>query len=292
VPDVRAHLLNLAFNQAYPEDKRRAGDRQWLRWLAANMGEDRNLRWWQIPSWTPAWRQQTAISLVVGVALGFALGVALSPPGATVGAVLGIVRARFLWPPKTSIARWKPRRPTSTELGRGAALGIGVGGCNLFLMPLLGLWVACTAGVFLALQTVMTFLITHVWSAPMDDEDDLTMAESRAAVRRSYQLAGLTFGLGIALSNALWTGGAYAYLISNDGAVAAGVTMGTTVGIAAALPLLLTPSLAACQLCFFLTGRRVNFTTLLREAHQRKILTQTGSLYQFRYPELQDELRM
>jgi hypothetical protein len=50
--------------------------------------------------------------------------------------------------------------------------------------------------------------------------------------------------------------------------------------------------LAACQLCFFLTGRRVNFTTLLREAHQRKILTQTGSLYQFRYPELQDELRM
>ncbi len=295
---IQGHLLARTFNRAYPEERGWAAKREWLRWLAVNMGQDRNLRWWQIPSWTPVWRQRTVISLLAGLLVGGALGMVISPLGAVIGAALGIVRAGFLGAMKEPVVRWAPRRPAARELRIALTFAFFQAACTLALAYFIDFWIACCGAVLFAILNAAVYLITHVWVTGIRDGDDLSPLRSQATSSMGYRLAGITFGLSLAASNGLWGWAGYSWLAKAHAlpggggvAVALGLAFGLTIGIAGGMPMILVPSLGMCQLFFTLTGRPVNFTALLREAHMLKILRQVGSVYQFASAELQDEIR-
>jgi WD40 repeat protein len=60
--DLRSHLIERVLVEAYPRDDQRSQARQWLSWSAHHMGTDRDLGWWQIPTWVPRWKLQLAMA--------------------------------------------------------------------------------------------------------------------------------------------------------------------------------------------------------------------------------------
>jgi len=298
--EVQGYLLARFLDCAYPEHDAWAADRHWLRWLAAQMGDDRNLRWWQIPDWTPAWRRRGVLTLLSALLVCAALGLAVSAAGAVAGGVLGAVRSAFLFPLKKTAPRWNPRRPTPGELAAMLGLGIAQGGLCLALAFALSPLTVAAAAIILAVANSLVYLVTRVWSADVTDDDDLAPARSEASSRRARTLAGVTFGLSMAASNAVWAWAFCAllsrqapdlhHLISGTFTVALALAFGLTAGCAAGLPIFWHTSLTMSELFFRLTGRPVHFMALLQRAHNRKILRQAGSIYQFRSAELQAEL--
>jgi hypothetical protein len=69
------------------------------------------------------------------------------------------------------------------------------------------------------------------------------------------------------------------------------LAFGLTVGCVVGLPVLWHKSLGMSQLSLLLAARPVNLA-ILQEAHERKLLRQVGSVYQFRSAEFQAALRM
>ncbi|MEV0703297.1 hypothetical protein AB0I53_36000 [Saccharopolyspora sp. NPDC050389] len=65
------HLLARSLTLAYPDSAEHAHATRWLSWIAEHMGSSRDLRWWDIPTWTPRWQ------LLLGLGAGVAVGVAL-----------------------------------------------------------------------------------------------------------------------------------------------------------------------------------------------------------------------
>jgi uncharacterized membrane protein len=75
---LRGHLLDQVLSAAYPDVSEREHINYWLGWLAHHMntrrfGATRDLVWWRIPGWVPAWRVGLAGTLVGGLAAGLAL---------------------------------------------------------------------------------------------------------------------------------------------------------------------------------------------------------------------------
>ncbi len=67
---LREHLLDCALVAAYPDAAERAHAIRWLSWAAHRLASERDLGWWDIPSWVPRWRVQVpmvASAVLVGL---------------------------------------------------------------------------------------------------------------------------------------------------------------------------------------------------------------------------------
>jgi hypothetical protein len=87
---------------AYPDPAQRAHATHWLSWIARHMGTNRDLRWWDIPTWAPGWHSTLAFGLAFGLASVLAGGLAGLVMGPAGGLAVGLVRGRdrpcsWLW---------------------------------------------------------------------------------------------------------------------------------------------------------------------------------------------------
>ena len=93
VAAVREHLIDQLLVSAYPEERQRARAVSRLAWTARHMGASRDLRWWDIPTWVPAWQVHVARAVGFGLvgALGFGItfGLTSSDIGFAAAALVG-----------------------------------------------------------------------------------------------------------------------------------------------------------------------------------------------------------
>lgn len=74
VSTLRAHLVERSLVIAYPDECRRTYAIRWLAWIAHHMGTNRDLGWWEIPTWIP--RQQARLGVMIAAGItGVILGV-------------------------------------------------------------------------------------------------------------------------------------------------------------------------------------------------------------------------
>jgi hypothetical protein len=104
------HLLSRSLTLAYPKEDDYRHALYWLRWLAYRMSASRDLRWWDIPSWTPYWQRALPPSVMFGTAMGLVFGFGGGPTaGPLTGAltaVSGLIAGAIAGP---AFARGSPR---------------------------------------------------------------------------------------------------------------------------------------------------------------------------------------
>ena len=59
---LREHLIERVLEVAYPLAEQRSQATRWLSWLAHQMGTDRDLGWWEIPTGVPRWKLQMVMA--------------------------------------------------------------------------------------------------------------------------------------------------------------------------------------------------------------------------------------
>jgi hypothetical protein len=118
---LRADLLARVLLAAYPDQPAREHATRWLSWIAAHMGQSRDLAWWQIPTWTPQWQIKLAVGLVVGLVSGLVSGL-------VVGLVSGLAIASDIgYEPRTLEPRWPRPHDARAILTSGFGFGFGFG---------------------------------------------------------------------------------------------------------------------------------------------------------------------
>jgi hypothetical protein len=86
------HLLARSLALAYPDPAEHRHATRWLSWIAQHMDTSRDLRWWDIPTWTPRWQLRLAFGLTGGIAGGLAFGIV-----AGIGPAVQLVVAEVIW---------------------------------------------------------------------------------------------------------------------------------------------------------------------------------------------------
>ncbi|HEY3262945.1 MAG TPA: hypothetical protein VGJ95_22195 [Pseudonocardiaceae bacterium] len=273
------HLLARSLTLAYPDSAQREHATRWLSWIAQHMGTNRDLRWWDIPGWTPRWQRRLLVGLVVGVAFGFVFG--LAGNGLVVGLLGGLVFGlvgglvgRRVGEPKILTVRWPDRHELrhhvlglADGLGSGLVLGLGVG--------LVG---GVVVGLVLGLAFGLAVVLTYVWSRPFATQQAVSPLEVyRADCRRD-----LVFGLVGVLVTGVTAGVV--------GGVVVGAVVGLVVGPVVGLVVAEGPAfqLAVVEMIWRLRVHGVRFLPLLRTALDKQVLRQAGAVYQFRHAALQD----
>jgi hypothetical protein len=323
---VLTHLFGAFLDQAYPaftdhERKVRDANIHWLGWLAHNMGAQRDLHWWRIPTWNHRHLNRyigRAVAiwawLVVGVGLMGALTPLLSGFLAR-KAYKGISRytSTLTWKrveigPKT----WSTRRPSRRDLPQlrqGFILGIAasvMGGLVTSPISLPIIWLF--RGTFhprdpsfpptrlpMSLLAEIGWLIVggilmatiEAWTTPVTSSLAITPGRSyridcRVSIARALAVGG---GAGLTAGGvtSLITGTPSGFLVGIFTALAVGAGVGIATG--------LVPALKFFEFHLRLHGgRSVRFHRLCEDALSRHVLRQAGSAYQFRHAELQEYL--
>src|SRR5262249_62189043 len=72
------HLLAQTLVIAYPDQAERGHASRWLAWIAQHMGTNRDLCWWDIPTWMAGNRRALnhTVGLMFGLGLGLVFGLA------------------------------------------------------------------------------------------------------------------------------------------------------------------------------------------------------------------------
>jgi hypothetical protein len=320
---VLRHLLARSLILAYPEAAERKHAIQWLAWVASHMGVDRDLRWWDIPTWAPGWQRGLAAGLVGGLVFGLAVGLAVGLVGGQVsglaaglvfgvvfgvvgwlggGLVLGLVIRLDTSGPRSFAARWPDRRElgqvvvTGLGNGLGGAVGGALGGVLLFGQE--GVLVdrlvfGLVGGLLFMLVGGLLFGLVSVWNTPLATATATSPLEVYRLDRRRGLVLGPMFGLvggglvsGLLLSVVLGLRSELA-----DGLVA-GLFVGLFVGLGIGVVLGRGPAqqMVAVEVVWGLRLKPVSFMSLLQTALQRQVLRQAGAVYQFRHAALQDLL--
>lgn len=263
---LQRHLLARSLTLAYPDEAEYARARRWLSWIAQHMGNNRDLRWWDIPTWTPRWQLRLAAGLAGG-------------------------RSRE---PRALAVRW----PTRTELHRrrlrlvgGFAVGPVFGFAFWFVFGPAGSGNGLTYELAVGLVFGLVFGLAELWGTPLATAHAVGPLDVYRSDQRRTLVVGFAFGFAAGLAFGLALGPAYGYL-----GFAAGLTDGLAVGLVFGLVgglVGLGPAfqLPVVQMIWLLRGQRVRFVSLLHTALQRQVLRQAGAVYQFRHAALQDYLR-
>lgn len=316
------HLLARSLDLAYPDRAEREHALRWLSWIARRMGTSRDLRWWDIPTWIPAWQRRLAPGSSVGFVVGLMDGILL---GLTFGLTFGLAAWLTVWLtvgltagltaelevlPKSLFIR-RIDRTVGTRLVVGLVVGL-VGGFAVgfagalvggFALGLTfgfagtlrdGLVGGLVGGLTFGLAgglTSVPIVLTATWSRPLPFARSARPAETyRADLRRTIAVGltlGLTFGLAVGLTVGLAVGLTFGLTFGFVGGLTFGL-LGLTFGLAAASGPAL--ELAKAELVLRLRGQRVRFMPLLETALERQVLRQAGAVYQFRHAALQDLL--
>jgi hypothetical protein len=296
------HLLLGSLKHAYPDPTSREHATGWLSWIAHHMGTNRDLRWWDIPTWTELHRKlRLAFVLATGLAFVLAVGGALAAAGLValpVGRATELAVGLWggLWvgltgglaeQPRTMDVRWPNRREAASVLAFMLTTGLtfGLTGGLAF-----GLTVGLTGGLTVGLTFGFTSGLVETWSKPASSASSARPIEIyRSDRRRTLSLGlavGLAFGLLAGLAVGLPFGPALGLAVGLAGgllgALVGGLGLGSGVGPALQLTIV--------ELLWRLRGQRVRFMPLLQEALDRQVLRQAGGVYQFRHATLQDLL--
>jgi hypothetical protein len=152
---IRAHLIARVIATAYSDPTEREHATQWLSWIALHMDTNRDLRWWDIPTWIARWHLRltaglttvlgigSAVGLRAGLAYGLTLGLTFGPAaGLTAGLAVELATGRRqIGTPQTLIVRLpKGRRELGAMLTEGLVYG-------LTLVLAVGLAVGLTYGL-------------------------------------------------------------------------------------------------------------------------------------------------
>lgn len=297
--ELLRHLFRRFLRIAYPNPAEREHATRWLSWIARRMGASRDLRWWDIPTWTPNRQRQFVPAILVGLAFWFAIGSAIGfatglPAGLMMGLAAGIASGRRV-PPKSlfvrSIGQTEPKR-LMIGLAAAAAGGLAAGVASGLEA---GAAAGCAAGVVAALAFGLIALI-EAWSRPLTSAHGVRPVETHRADRQRTLVVALSLGLVVGLAAGLLFG-----LVTGDtGGLATGLRTGLaaapmygfTFGLMLGLVAVSGPAmeLTKAQVALGLRGQRVRFMPLLETALKRQVLRQAGSVYQFRHATLQDLL--
>ena len=309
VDAIRKHLIDQVLMTAYPGERQREHATQWLAWIAHHMGTNRNLAWWDIPTWIPQWRLRLTRGLALGLPVGLTVGLTFGltfglRAGLRAGLAFGLVTGLGaelgagvgLWrEPRTIFFPQRPPRPH--DLGRilvsgsrvGLAFGLVTGlvtglGTGLFFAligfgPSTVLFLGPVTGLGTGLFFVFMIGLFNLWTTPIANSPSATAVGTYRAARRISVLFWLGLGFFLVLVLVLGTGLGSMPLVFG---------LGCALAVAAIpqVPLVkFTELVLACQ------GRgKVHFGRLLEDAFDRQVLRQAGTVYQFRHATLQDHL--
>ncbi|WP_187413925.1 hypothetical protein [Micromonospora sp. MP36] len=272
---------------------------QWLGYLADRMRQDgmRDLAWWQIPTWAPAFPRVITTMLMFGLAgvvFGLAQGLSVGLAGGlAIGLVMGLVVALVCArgggePEQLGSVRWSSlgaRRYLWDCLLGGLTSGLAFGVMAwLFGGLVFGLVVGLVSGLAIGLTTVLVFAISRSSVEPGSPIDPITCW--RRARQHGFGL-GLVLGLGFGSVFAFVSGLVFGLRIG----LADGLLFGLAFGLAAGVSYSETwPAGLA-----FLQLRRsgvvpVRLMSFLEDARPRHVLRTAGPVYQFRHARLQDRL--
>lgn len=322
---IEDHLMDRVLPIAYAQHPSRSAPpctvdeaRQRLGFLARQMNDEgtRDLAWWQIPRWVPAWPRALLTALVVGLVgvlvfgfrgvlrdglkHGLAYGLAA---GLTYALVFGL--ASVICKAYSRQPGWLPWRRTDirTPLMFGLMGGLVFGLANGLTAGLVygsakGLTVGLIGGFPNILVVGVAFGLLARLAGP--SAEAASSIDPRTLWRRERQRglkAGLVFGLTAGLVYGFANGVSYGFVFKvglEASLVAAFVgilTNALTFGLGVVLvsSTTWTATLASAQL-----RRRaetsVHLLSFLEDAHAREVLRCVGPVYQFRHARLQDRL--
>lgn len=290
VAALRKHLINRTLITAYPDERQRAHATRWLAWIAHHMGTDRDLAWWQIPTWIP-WRLRLAagfaaglpgglmvglaVVLKAGLAGGLAAGFAAGLPIGCIGAMVvtytyGLMGnfSNAVWnEPQAIFFRWLRPGELFIWLAGGLVYGLTFGAA---FGPAMGL----VAGLMYEFVS-----LSALWTVPLPRAATATLTARYRNNRRASIGVGLAAGLVVGL------------MVEPAGGLASAFGL---VGLALGFGVVFRFGLmqvSLTELVLATTGAgRVKFIQVLEDAHHRQVLRQAGAVYQFRHAELQDHL--
>ncbi|MFG1955598.1 NACHT domain-containing protein [Micromonospora sp. NPDC048830] len=285
------HLFNRQFELAYPDGRQRRHARRWLGWIARNMGENRQLRWWDIPSWVPRHRRHLVFRTAFGIHAGLVLaipntltfGIKAAILAGVVGGCLSVPVSMILrvpTQPRILAVRLPGRRDLLallTVMGRtmlpvaagfGTAVIIGRGWASFAL-------VAPVVALFGAFYALLDF-----WGRPAVVAPVATPVGVYRADRLWARIVSLGLGVTAGLASGVLFGPVW------------GASTGTILGVGSLLLFSPTVSqeLRVAQLAYAVDRRPVRFAPLLQSALDRQILRQVGAVYEFRHTTLQELL--
>lgn len=304
VAAFREHLIDQLLISAYPDESQRTRVVSRLAWAARHMGANRDLPWWDIPTWIPGWQVQVTRALGFGLigALGFGVSSGLNSsdigflPAALVGALWGGISCglafglavglvgRLAGEPHT----FAFRRPRRAELG--PVLGFGLSGMLGFgVLGWLTAWSESGAGGLPAAQLVegvggglffgLSIGALVLWSTRTARLPSATPVVTYRSDRRTAGILALISGFGIGLIVGLGAG------------PVTGVALGVSAALIAWLALGQVPLVKLTEVILGCHGHgQWRFLALLEDARDRQILRQAGAVYQFRHAALQDRL--
>lgn len=309
VAAFRAHLIERILIIAYPDESQRARDTRWLAWIAHHMGSNRDLGWWEIPTWISKRRRYAAVGTVAGflAICGFVLGLVAPQDPASTNMLLNGMRGGVglsLLPTlmfgyfvshlvKKLRDAMRPRWPRPREIfrilistcGLGLVAGLMMGFSFGFRQ---GVTIGAGAGIFFGVAVLpIVFLLNlkRLWEVPFG-----VVATTPSTEYRHNRRASTVFALGAGLMSGLYVGpllfGVYNFAAGFVAGILLGLFVSAQFGLRNPAPLVI---LAQFVLALTRAGR-ISFARLLDDAHKRQILRQAGAVYQFRHSELQKYL--
>lgn len=306
--EIRENLIEQILTTAYPDEKQRAEATQWLTWIAHYMGTNRDLVWWNIPTWVTPWQLRLTRGLlaflvaVIGIVLvptlrnySFAVGGVSALGALSFPAIFGFLAGSFDWL-RRGPAMLVPRWPHRQELGVIALFVLGAailgGVASLFPADPQGHTQASVVGFSgaLGLTFGVAFMLPRRWRTPVANSTSATPIGTYQADLRSSKTIGLlvTFAAWAGFLVASWLGEASVPLWY---IIVWGLGFGLAVGLCVVLmsgevvQVKLTEFLLACQ-----RRGKIHFLRLLEDASNRQLLRQAGAVYQFRHAALQDHI--
>jgi hypothetical protein len=303
VATVREHLIDQLLVSAYPEERQRERAVRRLAWTARHMGANRDLRWWDIPTWVPGWQVHVVRAVGFGLAgaLGFGLDFGLNGAdigfaaaalvsalwggitcGLAFGLALGLIGKLTGEPHALAL-----RRPRPAELG--PVIGFGLGGMLGF--GLVG-WLSSSPGPGVGLSVRELGLglaggllfglaigMLTLWATRIARSPSATPAATYRSDRRTALILALIIGLAIGLTVGL------------PASPVPGACLGLTAALTAWLAFGQAPLVKLTELILTCRGHgRWHLLPLLEDACDRQLLRQAGTVYQFRHATLQDRL--
>jgi hypothetical protein len=321
VRQVRRHLFAGLLEISYPDQRKRARAVKKLTWLAIEMGAQRDLAWWQIPTWLSAEQHWAGAALACMVGAFVALSPLLSPdhlvrnvvisvasgPAAVLAAIflskimsfahsdlLGDSEERFRKGPifgsdsgpRTLDVRKPTRADLRKGLGSGVVCGLVCGEIGYLIGKLAGgPDLAAWLPLVLAVVGGLVFDLLDSWLTPVADRYTTTPESTFRLDRRTALVCGITgglvFGAFIGLATGVHFGRTAGLAIGLYGAA----VLATLFGNGNALAILFFEIFCLCT-----EGRPKRVIHFLQEAHERKILRKAGALYQFMHADLPDYL--
>ncbi|WP_051114944.1 hypothetical protein [Actinokineospora enzanensis] len=282
---------------------------RWLGFLAGQMNREdtRDLAWWRIGRWKPAWPRIAVSGVLVGLADGLACGFLF---GRVVGLAVGLGVALLIfatgrlgadkynrYPPQYHGLRWNRQSPrVALTFGLhfgpagtlGFAAGVGATGGLCFWLALDSPVGGVVGGLIWVLMAAVAAVLTDALGTAHPTDGLLTPLNSWRGNSRMVVASGLAVGL----ANGVLCGGLSELLLRQNGfslGVATAVTFGVPFAIRAGSPYAWSTMLTAAQLRRAGEGPR-HTVRFLEDARARGVLRTAGPIYQFRHARLQDLL--